>query len=99
VYTFAMFLLRHPSGFLPLAMSVAGIALVVVHVAVAGAGPDADEGTVARLWWLLMAAQVPLVMFLAVRNLPRFPKAALLVLALQATAVMANLAAVRLLNL
>jgi len=99
MYTFAMFLLRHPSAFLPLAMSVAGVTLVAVHVAVAGAGPEADEGTAARLWWLLMAAQVPVVAFFALRYLPRFPRAALLVLALQAGAVMANLAAVRLFNL
>ena len=41
-------------------MSIAGVALVLGHVAVSGAGPEADEGTAARLWWLLMGAQLPL---------------------------------------
>ena len=80
-------------------MSVAGIALVIVHVAVAGAGPEADEGTLARLWWLLMLAQVPLVAFFALTHLPRSPRPALLVLAVQGAAVIANLAAVRWFNL
>ncbi|MEO8639346.1 MAG: hypothetical protein ABI458_05470 [Chloroflexota bacterium] len=80
-------------------MSAGGIALVLAHVAVAGPGPEADEGTAARLWWLLMAAQVPGVALFAFRYLPRAPRSALLVLALQAAAVMANLAAVRWFNL
>jgi hypothetical protein len=91
--------MRRPSALVPLTMSLAGLALVLVHVAVAGAGPEADEGIAARLWWLLMAVQVPLVAFFAIRWLPRAPRPALLVLALQAAAVGANLAAVRLLNL
>ena len=37
-------------------MSIAGVALVLGHVAVSGAGPEADEGTAARLWWLLRNA-------------------------------------------
>ena len=92
-------MLRQPSGFLPLAMSLAGIALVLVHIAVAGAGPEADEGTVARARWLLMVAQVPEVAFFALTYLPRSPRPALPVLGLQGAAVMANLAAVRLFNL
>ena len=92
-------MLRQPSGFLPLAMSLAGIVLVLSHVAVAGAGPEADEGTVARVWWLLMAAQVPLVAFFALTHLPRTPRPALLVLAFQGAGILANLAAVRFFNL
>jgi hypothetical protein len=88
---------RHPSAFLPLAMSLVGLGLT--HVAMAGAGPEADEGTAARLWWLLMAAQVPVAAFFAIRHLPRTPGPALLVLALQAAAVVANLATVRFFNL
>jgi len=90
---------RQWSAFLPLAMSIAGLALVLGHVAVSGAGPEADEGTAARLWWLLMGAQVPVVAWFAITWLPRAPKIALFVLALQVAAVLANLAAVRYLNL
>lgn len=73
--------------------------LVMAHVAAAGAGPEADEGTLARIWWLLMLAQVPLVAFFALTHLPRSPRPALLVLALQVAGVIANLAAVRWFNL
>ena len=90
---------RQPSAFLPLAMSLVGIVLVLGHVAVAGAGPEADEGTLARVWWLLMAAQVPVVAFFALTQLPRTPRPALVVLAVQSAGILANLAAVRLFNL
>jgi hypothetical protein len=83
------------SAVLPLAMSIAGLALVLGHVAVSGGGREADEGTAARLWWLLMGLQVPVVAFFAVTWLPRAPRMATLVLALQAGAVLINLAAVR----
>ena len=92
-------MMRRPSALLPLAMSLAGIALVLIHVAVAGTSPEADEGTAAHLWWLLMAAQVPVVAFFALTCLPRAPRPALLVFALQAAAVGSNLAMVRFFNL
>jgi len=46
-----------------------------------------------------MGAQVPIVAWFAVTWLPRAPRIALLMLALQAAAVLANLAAVRYFNL
>ncbi|MDQ2854173.1 MAG: hypothetical protein M3R32_04860 [Chloroflexota bacterium] len=82
-----------------MALSVAGMGLVIAHVAVAGTGPEADEGTLARVWWLLMLAQLPLVASFAITQLPRSPRPALIVLALQGSAVIANLAAVRWFNL
>jgi hypothetical protein len=87
------------SALLPVAMSLAGLALVLGHVAVSGPGPEADEGTAARLWWLLMGLQVPVVAWFASTWLPRAPRMALLVLVVQAAAVLANLAAVRSFNL
>src|SRR2546426_131843 len=90
---------RHWSALLPLVMSIAGLALVFGHVAVSGAGPEADEGTAARVWWLLIGAQVPVVAYFAITWLSRAPRMALVVLAVQAAAVVANLAAVRYFNL
>jgi hypothetical protein len=84
-------MMRRPSALLPLAMSLAGLGLVLVQVAAAGAGPEADEGVAARVWLLLMAAEVPLMAFFAVANLPRALRAALPVMALQATALIAIL--------
>jgi hypothetical protein len=67
------------SVLLPLAMSLAALALVLGHVAVSGGVRETDEGTAAHLWQLLMAAQVP-VAFFAITWLPRAPRQALLVI-------------------
>lgn len=83
------------SAVLPLALSIAGLVLIFGHVAISGAGREADEGTAARVWWLLMALQIPLIAFFAISWLPRAPRSALMVLVLQIFAVIANLAAVR----
>jgi len=52
----------------------------------------------AHLWQLMMAAQVPLIVFFAIRWLPRNPKYALAILALQGAAALAALAPVYLLR-
>ena len=87
------------SAVLPLAMSLAALALVLGHVAVSGGVRETDEGTAAHLWQLLMAAQLLVVAFFAITWLPRAPRPALQVLALEAVAVLANLAAVRFFDL
>lgn len=92
-------MLRNPSAFLPVLMSLAALATVVVHVARFGAAREADEGTAAHLWQLLMAGQVPIIAFFAVRWLPQAPREARLVLALQLAAALAALAPVFLLGL
>ncbi len=92
-------IIKKPSAFLPLAMSFAALAVVLGHVAMYGGAREADEGTAAHLWQILMAAQVPVVAFFAIKWLPRTPRQALLVLALQAVAVLAALAPVFFLNL
>lgn len=92
-------LLKQPSAFLPVAMSFAALATVLVHVARFGAAREADEGTSAHIWQLLMIAQVPIIAFFAIKWLPRTPRQALYILALQAGAVLAALAPVFLLKL
>lgn len=91
--------MKKPSAFLPLAMSFAALATVLVHVAMFGVAREADEGTTAHIWQMLMAAQVPIVAFFAIKWLPRTPRQALLVLALQGGAALAALAPVFFLNL
>lgn len=91
-------LLKQPSAFLPVAMSVAALATVVAHVALFGTGRQADEGTAAHLWQLLMAGQAPIVAYFAIKWLPQRPRQALPILALQAGAALAALAPVYLLN-
>jgi len=92
-------MLKRPSAFLPVTMSIAALGLVLVHVAMFGAAREADEGTAAHLWQILMAAQIPVMAFFAFKWLPQNPRPALLVLALQVAAALAALAPVFFLNL
>jgi hypothetical protein len=98
-------MLKHPSAFVPVAMSLTALALVLGRVAMFGAGPEVvvngrpDEGTVAHLWQLLMAGQLPVLAFFAIKWLPRAPRETLGVLAVQAGAVLASMAPVYFLNL
>lgn len=91
--------LRQPSAFVPLVMSGAALALVLVHVAIFGAAREADEGTAAHIFQLLMVAQVPIIGFFALKWLPRSPRFALLVLFLQIAAALTALAPVFFFNL
>jgi len=91
--------MKRPSAYLPPAMSLAALATVLVHVAMFGVAREADEGTAAHIWQILMAAQMPIVAFFAIRWLQRDPRQALLVLALQVGAALAALAPVSFLDL
>lgn len=86
--------MKQPSAFLPLAMSLVALAIVLGHAAMFGVVHEADEGTPAHIFQLLMVAQVPVVVFFAIKWLPRAPGQALQVLALQAGAVLAAFVAV-----
>ncbi|MGH2435950.1 MAG: hypothetical protein ACRDFA_03035 [bacterium] len=85
---------RQPSAFIPIAMSIAALITVLYHAAMFGIAPQADEGAAAHIWQLLMAGQVPVVAFYAIKWLPRAPRTALQVLALQVGAALAALAPV-----
>jgi len=92
-------LLRRPSALLSIAMSLAALTVVLIHIVLFGTAREADEGAAAHIWQLLMAGQLPLVGFFALKWLPRTPGQALQVLALQITAALAALAPVFFLNL
>ena len=91
-------ILKNPSAFLPLAMSFSALATVLVYVAMFGAAQQTDEGTAAHIWQILMAGQLPIIVFFAIKWLPRTPKQALLVLMLQGGAALMALAPVYLLK-
>jgi len=84
----------HPTAFLPLAMSLTALTVVLAHIALYGSAREVDEGAAAHIWQLLMAGQIPLVLFFAVRWLPQAPRPTLCVLALQAGAVLLSMAPV-----
>jgi hypothetical protein len=92
-------LLKRPSAFLPPAMSAFVLALIVMHIARFGAAREADEGTEAHLFQILMPLEVPIIAFFAFTWLPRERMAATLVLLLQLGAAAAVLATVFFLHL
>ncbi len=79
-------LTKRPSAYLPVAMSLVALALVLGYVAVYGyknSSQPQDEGAAAHLFQLLMVLQAPIILFFALKWLPREPREALTVLALQ----------------
>jgi hypothetical protein len=104
VYSFGG-VMKQWSAIVPVAMSVTALTLVLVRVALVGTGPEvvvngrADEGAVAHTWQLLMAGQLPVLAFFAIRWLRKAPRQALGVLAVQAGAVLAAMAPVFYFNL
>lgn len=82
-------LLKRPSALIPVAMSLAALAIVIGYAAIFGTARQADEGTAAHVWQLLMAGQVPVVAFFAIKWLRAEPRRALPVLALQVGAALA----------
>jgi len=82
-------LIRRPTAFIPIVMSLAALTIVIAYAATFGTARQADEGTAAHLWQVLMAAQLPIIAFFAVKWLPAEPRRALPVLALQFVAGLA----------
>ncbi len=91
--------IKRPSAVLPVAMSLTAQTIVLTHIALFGHAREADEGTTAHLWQILMAGQMPVLAFFLIKWLPRAPKQTLCVLALQAGAGLASLAPVFYFNL
>lgn len=90
--------LKHPTAFLPIAMSLAALATVLLYLVLHGPGPQPDEGAAAHIWQILMAGQVPVVAFFGITWVRKTPREALLILALQIMAAIAALAPVYLLH-
>jgi hypothetical protein len=82
-------------------LSTAALGVVFVALAIARGVmvPEGDEGAEAHLWQLCMAVQIPLVAYFALRWVPKFPRKALIVLALQLLLALAAMTPVYLLGL
>jgi hypothetical protein len=91
-------LLKRPTAILPIAMSLAALALVIGYAAIVGVSHHKDEGAPARVFELLLVAQLPIIAMFAVKWLPRAPKQALLVLSIQALAAIVAVGTVLLLE-
>jgi hypothetical protein len=92
-------LLKRPIAFIPIAMSLTALAIVLGTIAIFGIPHDTDEGTAAHIFQLLIVAQLPIVAAFAIKWVPRAPSEALRILALQAGAGLAALAPVYFLHL
>jgi hypothetical protein len=95
--------IKRPSAYVPLVMSTLALGVLVMSIALHGLAPQVragrqDEGTAAHLWQLLMAGQVPVIMFFAIKWLGKDFRAALPVLGLQVCAYGAALLPVFLLG-
>lgn len=93
-----------PSGFLPLVMFGAALAVVLLRLALFGAlsytiAGRPDEGAAAHLWQLLITAQMPVILFFAVRWLRKDVRGTMSVLGLQLLAIAAAMAHLHLLSL
>ena len=87
-------LLRRPTGFLPFVLSAAALITIAVHVARAGTEPQADEGTSAHVWMVLMALEVLAIGFFAIVWLPKAARPTILTLALQVAGLLVAMAPV-----
>jgi hypothetical protein len=97
-------IVRRPSAFLPVAMSLVALTTVLGAVAVGLAqhgqvARDPDEGAIAHIFQLLMTVQWPIALFFVVKWVRRAPRQTLGVLALQAGAWLAGCAPVYFLHL
>jgi hypothetical protein len=86
--------MKRPSAWLPVVMSLAAVAIVLVHFARYGIVYEEDEGTSAHLFQILIVLEVPIVGYFALRWLPEAPGPALRVLGLQAAGVAVAFASV-----
>lgn len=78
-----------PSGFVPVVMSTCALVAIAAHILTSGIAPQADEGTAAHLWQLLMAGQLPVVAWFALRWVPQRGSPALTISAVHVGAMAA----------
>jgi len=89
---------RQPTAWIPIAMSLAALSAVAYHIVRFGTAPQPDEGAAAHIWQLLMAGQLPVIGFYALKWLPQAPGPAMRMLALQVGAALAAVAPIYLLG-
>ena len=92
-------MIKRPSAFIPVAMSMTALAVLLGSIALFGVVHEKDEGATAHIWQILMAGQLPVLAFFAIKWLPRAPKPTLCVLSLHALAALASIAPVFFLGL
>lgn len=87
-----------PSAWVPIAMSAMALLVVLVRIAYVGTAREPDEGAAAHAWQLLMALQLPIVAYFAIRWIPRLRARGLAILSIQIAAAASAAAPVFLLG-
>jgi hypothetical protein len=87
-------IIKLPIVWIPLVMSFAALALVLSHAAIYGVSRSADEGSTAFVSQVLMATQLPFLIYFVIRWLPRQPRETVQVILMQTGAWLAAIAAV-----
>jgi uncharacterized membrane protein len=87
-------IMRRPIAWVPIAMSLAILLMVVITLSVAGTARQADEGTAAHIFQIWLVIEVVAMAAFAVQWLPRRPTAALSVLIVQILCALAACAPV-----
>lgn len=81
-------LIKKPSAWLPVVLSLAIIAVLVYFFTVYGIVHDEDEGVAAHLFQLWLVLEVLMIPFFAIKWLPQQPKQAAVILAFQILALL-----------
>jgi hypothetical protein len=97
-YSFRL-LVKEPSGYVPLVLSLLGLAVIAMAALFFGVRHHPAGGWAARVWWILMAAHMPAITFFVITWPREARRAAMRVLALQVGGVVANFLAVYLLGM
>jgi hypothetical protein len=79
-------LFKQPTAWIPLVMSFAALAMILGYVAMFGIVHNEDEGAPARIFQLIMIAQLPIAAFFGLSWIAKKPKETLIVLVVQAIA-------------
>ena len=87
-------MIRRPLVWIPVAMSLAILAMVLTTIGISDAVRQEDEGAQAHVFQLWLVLEVVLLTVFAVEWVPRRPKQALVVLAIQVLCVLAACAPV-----
>jgi len=87
-------MLKQPNAWIPLALSLVALVLLLGYVAMFGIVHHEDEGTPARIFQILMVVQLPIIAYFAIKWLPKRTKQSILILALQAVAWIVPIVAV-----
>ena len=84
-----MKMIRKPSAWVPITMSAMALLLVVGYLALFGVQKSSgDESSVARLFQLLLAGQLPIIGYFAVKWFPKHQKQVLQIVAIQILAAL-----------